>query len=269
GWATGSTPSASSTSSSSAQWSSAATWCVYPRPVRRRSSTRGDGSAPRQLSRRRPRPPARSRRATTTRSTTAWATCSPTRVPRRHWWRFSPELAGSGGSLDLGLYPELLQVPVEAELREQRRGTIDAGLGLEPLERPRAVPSLGQAPANLREGTGDLRHRTQALALRLRPGRQRQEFQHGFVPREIVSVDSPKGLGEPPLLEQHEGAHRVLGGLREAVAVGLAQLAQLFDVVMRRCEVPLPNLALAVEAQVRVDLPELPVLYLLRHQRLV
>ncbi|TMA35172.1 MAG: hypothetical protein E6J83_17715 [Deltaproteobacteria bacterium] len=89
------------------------------------------------------------------------------------------------------------------------------------------------------------------------------------MPREIVSVDGPKGLGEPPPLEQHEGAHRVLGGLREAVAVGLAQLAQAFDVVMRRCEVPLPNLALAVEAQVRVDLPELPVSQRLRDQRLV
>src|SRR5206468_743798 len=150
----------------------------------------------------------------------------------------------------------------------------------------------------------DLRQRTQALALRSAPAPPRERpvalsEQPAQAPRQLVRLgpfardlgrDPDRGAGaaartlahlsrrrravteallEIGHVEQHEVAHRVLAGLREAVAVGLAQLAQLFDVVMRRCEVPLPNLALAVEAQVRVDLPELPVSQRLRDQRLV
>ncbi len=71
----------------------------------------------------------------------------------------------------------------------------------------------------------------------------------------VVEVEGLQRFHEPALLEQHEGSHRVLVRRCKVESVALRQLGNLVDQGRRGRKVALPDLPLAIEPEVRVDVP--------------
>src|SRR5262249_4934245 len=134
---------------------------------------------------------------------------------------------------------------IPAQLRQGERAQVPRG------DQPRAAEDLADL----------LERRSRRVVgaeeqLGLRPRAEREDAQRILVPARVIPLDGLEGGFESPLFEQKDRRHPVVIRGRELIAVQIAKIGELSQRIARVREPSLPELTVALQAEVRVDVPE-------------